>query len=327
MKLLVVGGGSIGERHVRSLKRIQGVQVALCEPRQERANELKKRHDLDKIIPDYEQTDLSGFDAVVVATPVHSHIDYATKAVNAGCHVLIEKPLSHSLEGVDELDALAKCKNKVVGVAFVQKNHPIITKTKQLIDSEELGKICIARCFTAQYLPYYRPDYKETYFVSRDKGGGVILDWMPHTINLVCHLLGEISEVLCLKECFVLESECEDTAVMLLKMKTGAIVYLSTNAFQRNRESESHIMGEHGTVHYNFETCRVSHFRGNDQSWQYFDYHLSYGEDLFESQARNFIAATEGREQIRTGLEEAKYTMKVIFAAIESAKKKQFVKI
>ena len=327
MKLLVAGGGSIGERHIRNAKRIKGVGVSVCEPRQERAKELKECYDLDEIVPDYDQADLSGFDAVLIATPVQSHIDYATKAVEGGCHVLIEKPLSHSLDGIDELDKLAKEKGKVVGAAFVQKNHPIIGKTKELIDSGELGKICLARFFTAQYLPYYRPDYKDTYFVKMAMGGGVILDWTPHTINLVCYLLGEVSEVLCLKECFVLESECEDSAVMLLKMKSGAIVQVSTNAFQKNRESETHIMGEHGTAQYNFETCRVSQFIGEDQSWKYFDYHLNYGEDLFEAQVRNFVHAIEGKEEIRTGLSEAKYTMEVVFKAAKSAEQQQFVKV
>jgi predicted dehydrogenase len=323
----VAGGGSIGERHIRNAKRINGVGVSVCEPRRERATELKERYDLDRIVPDYDQADLGGFDAVLIATPVRSHIDYATKAVNCGCHVLIEKPLSHSLDGIDELDALAKEKDKVVGVALVQKNHPMITRTKKLIDAGELGKICLARFFTAQYLPYYRPDYKDTYFVKKEMGGGVILDWMPHTINLVCHLLGEVSEILCLKKCFVLESECEDTAVMLLKMKSGAIVQVSTNGFQKNREAEAHIMGEHGTAKYSFETCRVSQFTGETQSWQFFDHHLNYGEDLFEAQVRNFVNAIEGKEEIRTGLPEAKYTMQVVFKAAESAGQQQFVKV
>lgn len=327
MKLLVTGGGSIGERHIRNIKRINGVTVSLCEPRQERAQELRKRYDLDEIVPGYEQTDLSDFDAVLIATPVNSHIDFATKAVNAGCHVLIEKPLSHSLEGVDELDSLAKEKGLVVGVAFVRKFHPLISNAKEIIASGKLGKLCTAYCIEGQHLPLYRPDYKQTYFVHKEMGGGITLDWAPHNVNLICHLLGEVEKVLCIEKLYALESECEDATIMILIMKNGAVVQFSSNAFQKNSESINSIVGTKGTVQYSFESCELSHFNGATQSWSSFQHHVNYGEDLFEAQARNFINAIADKEEIRTGIPEAKYTMQVIFAAIESAKKSQFIKI
>ena len=327
MKLLVVGGGSIGERHIRNFKKIKGVDVSLCEPRQKPAQQLQEQYDLSEIILDYQQACLNKYDAVLIATPVDSHVTFAMQAVEANCHVLIEKPLSMTLDGIDALEELAHNKGLITGVAFVAKSHPIITEAKAIIDSGKLGKMCTGQMIMTSHLPLNRPDYKQGYFVKKEAGGGVTFDWAPHEINILCYLMGKVKEVMCVQNTFMLESETDDTATILLKMENGATIQLHVNAFQKHRQREGCIVGVDGQVEYDFEACRVSHFDGTIQSWRYNDYPVNYGEDLFEIQARNFINAIQGKEPIKTNIEDAKYTLKVVLAAMKAAQTHKFEKV
>ncbi len=103
MNILIVGGGSIGERHLRNFLKVGELKVSLCEPKGDRLKVLEQKYNIDQAFTDFERVDLSCFDGVVICTPPNLHIPMALRVVKDSCHLLIENPLSHNMEGVDEL--------------------------------------------------------------------------------------------------------------------------------------------------------------------------------------------------------------------------------
>jgi len=105
LRILVLGCGSIGERHIRCLTNVGGVTITPVDPRPERLQAMKERYGTTAGLEDYGKADLGEFEAVWVCTPSDQHVPQALRAAEAGCHVLVEKPISTTLDGVDELIA------------------------------------------------------------------------------------------------------------------------------------------------------------------------------------------------------------------------------
>ena len=113
LKILVIGCGSIGERHIRNIKSVTAAEVIACDQQKERREYIKDTYKL-KVFRNYGEALKENVDAALVCTPTNAHITPALAAIRQGCHVLIEKPLSHNLKGVDDLIAEAKQKNLIL---------------------------------------------------------------------------------------------------------------------------------------------------------------------------------------------------------------------
>ena len=131
MHFLIIGVGSIGERHLRNFLRIEGVRCSIAEINAELRKKIASEYEVQASYADYLDADLSSFDGVVICTPANTHIPMATDIVAAGTHVLTEKPLAMSLEGVDELIKLRDKKSVVVSVAFILRCDPVIAETRE----------------------------------------------------------------------------------------------------------------------------------------------------------------------------------------------------
>ena len=102
-KILVIGGGSIGERHVRCILATKRAEVSLCEVNANLLQQMADKYSLAQTYADFETINLRRFDGVVICTPANLHISQACKAVAAGLNVFCEKPLTVRDEGVREL--------------------------------------------------------------------------------------------------------------------------------------------------------------------------------------------------------------------------------
>jgi predicted dehydrogenase len=98
-----VGCGSIGKRHLRAFKKIKGVEVIPCDPRKEVLKEIAESYSLAEVYKDIKEVNLEGIDGMVICTPPHTHIPIALEGARANCHLLVEKPFSNKLDGIEEL--------------------------------------------------------------------------------------------------------------------------------------------------------------------------------------------------------------------------------
>ncbi len=195
MKFLIAGLGSIGRRHFRNLIALGEKDIVLLRTRK-------------ATLPDDElagypvETDLHEAlqkhkpDAVIVANPTSMHLDAAIPAAEAGCHILLEKPVSHSLERLDVLQKTAEKSGSKILVGFQFRYHPTLNQARELIQSNALGKILTVHAHWGEYLPQWHPweDYRQSYAARADLGGGVIVT-LTHPLDYLRYLLGDVESL------------------------------------------------------------------------------------------------------------------------------------
>ncbi len=259
-KFLIAGLGSIGRRHFRNLIALGEKDIVLL--RSHRAT-----------LPDDElagypvETDLAEAlkkhqpDAVIVANPTSLHLDVAIPAAQAGCHILLEKPVSHSLERLDVLQKAAEKSGTKILVGFQFRYHPTLNKARELIQQGALGKILTVHAHWGEYLPNWHPweDYRQSYAARADLGGGVIVT-LTHPLDYLRFLLGDVESLWSFNgHLSPLEIDVEDVAEIGLKFSNGAVGGVHINYFQRPPVHRLEIVGTSGTLSWN-NSDGVLHF-------------------------------------------------------------------
>ena len=155
-KVLVVGTGSIGERHTRCILATNRAEVSICEINDNRRKKIADNYKIKNSYADLTLALEAGHDAIVIATPAHLHIPMAQQAAESGLHLLIEKPLSISIDGIDHLDRTSRERKLVAGVAYVLRHIPVLAAMKKALDSGRFGRplhITVIRGPTLPHLP------------------------------------------------------------------------------------------------------------------------------------------------------------------------------
>ncbi len=249
MKVLVVGTGSIGRRHIGNLLEL-GVQVQAFSHRgvsQALDARVGRVTDLDAAL----QGDI---DAVVVANRTDQHMDVALKAARSGKHLFLEKPLAASLTGVDELQALVRQQSLVVEAGFMLRAHPNLLFIKDQLSQGLLGEVWHMRAAVGQWLPDWRPgtDHRQGYGAFRALGGGVTFD-LIHELDLVQWLLGPVQDVTAMmRSADVLEIETEAVAQIGLQTAAGALAQVHLDYLRPGYGREMEIVGRLGVLHWDY---------------------------------------------------------------------------
>lgn len=176
-RVAVVGCGYWGSKHARVLHAADGVeQVVLVDSRPDRLLSLSRSYKTTVGYNDLRSA-LPHVDAVVVATPPSTHVPLALQAIEAGKHVLVEKPLAPTSDGARLLDHAASAAGVVLMVGHTFEYNPAVRKLRELVQSKELGEVYYID--TARLnLGLYQNDVN------------VILDLAPHDISIINHVLG-----------------------------------------------------------------------------------------------------------------------------------------
>ena len=151
IRLLLVGCGSIGKRHAQVLTELGITKLTACDPSEEQCRTMRELLPQVETVNDYDAALATGqFDAVFILTPTAMHISMAEKALKAGCHVFIEKPLANSSEGVDQLKALAESVNRKVMVGFCFRYHEVLKMAKDLLEKGTIGRLINIRALMGE---------------------------------------------------------------------------------------------------------------------------------------------------------------------------------
>src|SRR3990172_3584801 len=130
-RVLVIGAGSIGARHVRCFQQTGRAEVVLCEVNPLVREQVATQYALAESFADLESAVAAGAEAAVICTPAPLHVPMAARLADAGVHLLIEKPLSTSTDGVDALVARCRDRKLVAGVAYVYRVHPVLAAMRR----------------------------------------------------------------------------------------------------------------------------------------------------------------------------------------------------
>lgn len=249
MRAAVIGLGNIAKRHRSNLKKMfPEVEIITMSASGRSPSELICNADFTasniQSIIDY------NVDMAIIASPASYHSLHAIPLIEAGIPVLIEKPVSTTLE---DAKAIIKAKNKYkvnAGVGYCLKYLSSALFVKKFIESGSAGKIFNANIEIGQYLPDWRPtaDYKQSVSAVQNLGGGVLFE-LSHEIDYAQWLFGQLSvEHAVIRNTGELGIEVEDVANILTTSQSGCVVSLHLDFLQRQASRKCKIIFSRGAV-------------------------------------------------------------------------------
>ncbi|HOX39594.1 MAG TPA: Gfo/Idh/MocA family oxidoreductase [Candidatus Brocadiia bacterium] len=329
MRILIVGCGSIGERHLRCFGRLGGVETSICDPRRERLAQLKERYNVRAAFEDWDSAPHGDFDAVAICVPAHLHIPFAVRALKSGCHVLLEKPLSTSTGGVAELAGVLQESARTLMVAYVYRAMPPMDWMKRQLEAGAIGKLLSAVVVSGQNFTFFRPDFRDIYYAKHETGGGAIQDGVTHLINLIEWFAGPVSRIGCVAErLWIPDVQVEDTACVIMRFHDApTLASITMNQFQAPNDTRVELCGSEGNLRYDSAVGRAGILRRGDSQWKWESPAMGERDDGFVIQAQRFVNATLGKAQPTCSLAEAEHTLKACLAALESARTGSFIEV
>jgi predicted dehydrogenase len=252
LKILLVGLGSIGRRHLANLPQVvPGAEiVVLRQAQHSNADDETLAETVSRIVRRVEDALAWQPHAALICTPAPFHIELALRLAEQGVHLFVEKPLSRTLEGVDRLIDLCQNKHLVFMVGYNLRFHSAVQQLHQAVENQRIGRILTIRAEVGQYLPHWRPaqDYRTSVSARRVLGGGALLE-LSHELDLVRWLAGEVHSIYAAVDRLGdLEMDVEDTAEITLRIAGGAIGSVHLDMLQQPPTRTCKIVGTEGTL-------------------------------------------------------------------------------
>ncbi len=328
MKYLIAGLGSVGRRHMRNLIALGETDIVLLRTRKATLpDDELAGYPVETDI--HEALKIHKPDAVIISNPTALHLDIAIPAAQAGCDILLEKPISHSMERLDELQKAVQKNDIKVLVAFQFRFHPSLIKVKELITSNEIGRIISADVHFGEYLPAWHPweDYRISYAARADMGGGVVAT-QCHSLDYLPWLLGEKVESVfgCTAKLSDLEIDVEDTAKIALCFAGGALASLHLDFNQQPPEHHFTIVGTNGTIKWNLADGAVKMYQPEKKDWAQYPLSTSWERNvMFMEQIKHFADVVKGNVNPSCTLEDGLRVQKLVEAIHKSQATKRLI--
>lgn len=324
-KVLVVGGGSIGERHLRCFLETGRTEVAICEPNDTVRTRLAESYDVTDAFDSFAEAVRHSFEIVVICTPAPLHIEMALASVERGASILVEKPLSTALDGVDALVDAVNASGVHASVAYVYRAHPALFAMRQAIRGGRFGQPVEVVINSGQHFPFYRPAYRETYYTRHETGGGAIQDALTHVANAVEWLVGPITSVAADAEHCVLEGVSVEDTVHVIARHGSILSNFSLNQHQAPNESTITVNCEGGTARFEMHRHRWMSMTEPGGDWHIEQACRLERDDLFIAQANQFLDCHAGEAKPACPLEEGAQTLRVNLAILQAARERRWI--
>lgn len=335
MKVLVIGCGSIGRRHITNMRALYKDDIEIMAYR----TFAKAGHLTEDFFEKYEVDQYSSFkkalskkpDVTFITNPTSLHIPFATKAAEAGSHLFIEKPLSNNMKGIKRLQNIVKHKRLITFIGFNLRFYPVLNKVYEMIQKKEKGDIISIRAEAGSYLPewHHNENYSSNYSAIKELGGGVILDY-SHEIDYTNWLLGksdEIQQVFCYGGKYSnLNINTEDTAEILMK-SDKSIISIHLDYLQHPATRKCTIVCTKGKINIDLinQTGKVfDNFGGflEISMDSYFDRNSSYITEL-----NYFFDCIKQKKQATPDIEEGKHILEIALAAKKSMRVRKPIRV
>lgn len=326
MRFLIVGCGSIGQRHIKNLKKL-GYYVTGCESDPVRRNTVGKKYGIETFCDLADALRLS-YDGAFICTPTNLHIPQAIEIAERGIHLFIEKPISNSLRGIDGLSAIVRKKKLSVLVGCNIRFMPGFKFVKSLIDKKKIGKVLSAKIECGFYLPYWHPneDYRKGYSANRRLGGGAIFDDI-HEIDSLYWLFGKPREVFCFADKLTdLKIDTEDVAEIFMKFGSKTIAQVHLDYIQRTYRRYYEFIGDKGIIYFNLRKQRVELYGRKKGDRKIYKNNIKADPDkMFIDEVKHFVDCVKGTARSINDIPSAKKVLETALACHRSADKKEIV--
>lgn len=325
MRFLVIGTGSIGARHCRNLVALGHAVLAW----DAEAGRLREVSALPGVTAAGSlEAALAGKpDAALICTPPASHVELARRALAAGAHLFIEKPVSIASVDVPPLLEEAGRQRRLVAVGFNLRFVPSLRRMKALLEHKRVGKVLAVRAEFGSYLPDWRPgrDYRDNYAVRAALGGGILLDAI-HELDYLGWLFGEVADVLCTAgHVSDLAGDTEDLAEVTLRFESGVLAQVHLDYLQRAYRRNLQVIGDTGVIGWDYPTHTVS-VLGADARAEAMAVADGDANEMYLEELRHFVRCLEGRESPLVDGRDALRSLRLVEAARASARDGRRVK-
>jgi predicted dehydrogenase len=312
-RILIVALGSIGKRHLKIARELlPSADIRIL------------RHQYSNEVPKYSNGCVFSIEEVlkfspqiaIIASPAPFHIAIAQILAEAGVHMLIEKPLASSSNGINNLISTCKMQNIVLMIGYNLRFFLSLQNFRKYLLSGTIGRVQSVRCEVGQHLQSWRleNDYRKTVSARKDLGGGVLME-LSHELDYLRWIFGEIEWVqanLCRQSS--LELDVEDTAHLILGFisnseKNQLVGVLNMDFIRHDSTRLCTAIGEKGTLRWNGLTGEVSINRAHSNVWHLLFHHLEGRDDSYIREWQNFLIAID---QHRTPMITAEDGLRVI---------------
>ena len=341
----MIGLGAIGQRHLRNLREIVGDDLEVIAWRTRRLNrvltpqmQVEQNADLESRFNISVFTELADAlaqkpDIAVMANPTHAHVPAAIEAARAGCHLFLEKPLSHNLDGIAELQEIVREKNLVAFVGYQLRFHPCYKLVRELLQGSAIGNLLAARIAFGEYLPAWHPyeDYRESYAARRELGGGVVLTQI-HDLDIALWLFGMPRRVFALGGHFSdLELDVEDTVSMLLECeyphqeysqseqtRRALPVHIQQDYLQKPGTRSLEIIGDAGKIALDYTLSQVEVFRAVCERAEIHCFENFERNQIFTEEMQHFLDCVRTGAKPSVTIEDGAQSLQIALAALRS---------
>jgi predicted dehydrogenase len=326
MKISVIGTGSIGRRHIGNFLSI-GAAVTAFDADQAARERARGMHPAATYAASLPQA-LAGADGVIICTPPSSHVAIGRQALDGGSHLLIEKPIAHTLEGLEDLLKAADAARKAVLTGYNWRYWPPMLLVQKLLKDGRIGKILTARTeysydVTARYQG--KPG-REFYMSVAALGGGAILD-ESHAVDYMRWHLGEAAEVFgVVDRISTLEQDTDDVCEIIVRFQAGSLGNLHMSLFTPVMHGQFEFTGERGIIRWDRPLNQISLFDTAANRWEVYPFACQLN-DMYVDEARHFLDCVRGTAAPACDGWDGLKTLQLCLAAVRSSAERRWVRL
>jgi predicted dehydrogenase len=312
-RVLIAGFGSIGRRHYQNLKSKGVSDFAFYRTQRGTLDDSQidgypAFRNLDHAL-DYNP------DLVVVSNPTAFHLDVALPAASHGADILLEKPISDSLERIAELRKAVNESGSKILVGFQFRFHPSLQLIHSWVREGLLGEIQFVRAHWGEHLPDWHPweDYRESYSAKQHLGGGVVLT-LSHPIDYLMWIFGGISDLRAAAgNKNTLDIEVEELVNIDLRFESGFLANIHLNYLERPPRHTLEILGSLGQISWNYQTGVLKRYLNQEKEWEVFPLPDDFTRNaLFLSEIDHFLQVHRGEESPICSLDDGIKVQKIL---------------
>ncbi|MDF1683500.1 MAG: Gfo/Idh/MocA family oxidoreductase [Legionellaceae bacterium] len=325
-RLLIVGHGSIGKRHLRIAREVLP-----------KADIRVLRHQPCIDVPEFADGSFSCLidacayspQAAIIANPAPFHLDAAFTLMNVGAHLLVEKPLSHDTNKAFSLIQQMNERNLTLHVGYNLRYLSSLKEFKKLIQMGSVGRVLSVRCEVGQYLPSWRAgvNYQQSVSAQRELGGGVLLE-LSHELDYLRWIFGEVAWVNAwVGQQSALEVDVEDTAHLILGFVPDVfghtqVATVNLDFIRHDTTRMCTVIGEQGSLRWNGITGMVEAWSVDSLVWETVFHDLHQGDEMYRAEWQDFLTSLRNQQTPQVRGEDGLAVLDIISAAKQSSVQK-----
>lgn len=320
-RVLVVGCGSIGKRHARLLAEVPQVEVMVCDTRAENLEAALQEAPGSVGSSDFEQALAEKPDAVFICTPNHLHQPMAIRALEAGCHVLCEKPIADTLENADAIARAAAKAGTMFQVGYSLRSHAGLRRLRELVEEGVCGNIIGGRAMVGTYftLMCATTDYR------MHEENALIIDY-THLLDYMRLLIGPIARISAesatLGDLPMMPSPNLFSAI--LTHESGAISQFHADYVQHPQRSMTEVFGDERVISYDWQHYELRIFYRDRPGYEV-ERVVTGRDDIYRVQIAEFLQAIHTHLTPVCTAEEGVAALRTALAAVRSAQERRSV--